>query len=72
MDQKEQGELGVKDLELFNMALLAKWGWHFLNESRILWVRMVNSKCRARGGGSSGRIPGGRGGGVSLWWRDLF
>jgi len=33
---KLQGGLGVKDLSIFNLALLAKWQWRFLNDHNSL------------------------------------
>jgi len=35
------GGLGVKDLRLFNEALLEKWLWRFLNEKGNLWREVV-------------------------------
>ncbi|XP_019418409.1 PREDICTED: uncharacterized protein LOC109329191 [Lupinus angustifolius] len=68
---KEEGGLGVKNLGLFNLALLGKWRWHMLSSSESLWVKVLRSiygvEAVVRGGlvdvecfkkGSS-------------WWRDL-
>jgi hypothetical protein len=38
---KDQGGLGILDLEIMNIALLSKWLWNFFNEDgiwqKILW-----------------------------------
>ncbi|XP_019447203.1 PREDICTED: uncharacterized protein LOC109350421 [Lupinus angustifolius] len=62
---------GVKNLGLFNLALLGKWRWRMLSSSESLWVKVLRSiygvEAVVRGGlvdvecfkkGSS-------------WWRDL-
>lgn len=41
---KEEGGLGVKDLALFNKALLGKWLWRLRNEPKSLWCRVVLAK----------------------------
>jgi hypothetical protein len=38
---KEQGCLGVKNLELFNMALLRKWKWRFLSDEEAVWADLL-------------------------------
>ena len=38
------GGLGVRDLRLFNEALLGKWLWRFLNEKDNLWRKVVAIK----------------------------
>lgn len=32
---------GVKNLELFNMSLLAKWRWRFLNDPDAIWAELL-------------------------------
>lgn len=41
---REQGELGVKNIKLFNRALLGKWRWRLLREERLLWSLVLKSK----------------------------
>ncbi|MCI07485.1 LINE-1 reverse transcriptase like, partial [Trifolium medium] len=38
---KEQGGLGVKNLELFNLALLSKWKWRFLADGDAVWADLL-------------------------------
>lgn len=42
--KKENGGLGVKNLGIQNLALLAKWWGRFGNERESLWVKVIKSK----------------------------
>lgn len=64
---KSEGGLGIRDIGMFNSALVGKWVWKFLEKKESLWVQVVESRY-----GSFGREV--RGGGLaraSIWWRDL-
>lgn len=41
---KELGGLGVKNLGLFNVALLLKWAWRILDRCDGLWSQVLASK----------------------------
>lgn len=38
---KEDGEMGFKDLRIFNFALLAKMAWRMIQEPEALWMRLL-------------------------------
>lgn len=54
---KEEGGLGVKNLEWFNLSFLAKWRWRLLKEEKRLWRDVVVSRYGNNEGGLS----------LSLW-----
>jgi len=39
--QKRNGGLGIKDLRLMNISLLAKWRWRWLDGEKVLWKKVV-------------------------------
>ena len=44
------GGLGLRNLRVFNRALLGKWLWHFGNEENAFWRLLISAKY----GSSSG------------------
>ena len=40
---KEEGGLGVGNIEDYNKAMLAKWIWRFKTEEGSLWARIIDS-----------------------------
>jgi hypothetical protein len=69
---RNKGGFGVRDVNMVNLSLLAKWKWHLLQEEQPLWKRVLIDKY---GDHVSGLAPGE---GVrwprftSLWWRNLM
>lgn len=49
---KNRGGLGVRDLSMFNKALLGKWMRRLLMEKNSLWFKVVESRYGVCGGGS--------------------
>lgn len=41
---KNQGGMGFRDLESFNLAMLAKQGWHFLQHPDSIASRIFKAK----------------------------
>ncbi|XP_058764573.1 uncharacterized mitochondrial protein AtMg00310-like [Vicia villosa] len=69
---KEQGGLGVKDIEVMNMALLNKWKWRILKESDKPWVNILNSRydnIKVKVLEGDAFVLSSR---YSIWWRDLI
>lgn len=38
---KLTGGIGIGNLRHHNLALLAKWIWHFLHEKDVLWCQLI-------------------------------
>uniref|UniRef100_A0A2N9FL13 Reverse transcriptase zinc-binding domain-containing protein n=1 Tax=Fagus sylvatica TaxID=28930 RepID=A0A2N9FL13_FAGSY len=47
----QHGGLGIRNLSIFNKALLGKWLWRYGAEHEALWRRVVDSKYGSRWGG---------------------
>ncbi|KAL8557753.1 hypothetical protein ACS0TY_005021 [Phlomoides rotata] len=76
---KKLGGLGIRNLVQFNVSLLSKWIWRFLNEPNRLWARIIKSRHGGLGMvfESTTYREGARRRGVrsahntSGWWRDI-
>lgn len=65
---KDKGGLGVKNLELFNLSLLAKWRWRILTGTADVWLCLL----KARYGDLRQRMARAHvDQRASIWWRDL-
>ncbi|PNY11621.1 cysteine-rich receptor-like protein kinase, partial [Trifolium pratense] len=68
---KEKGGLGVKNIEMFNSALLCKWKWRCLNDKDAIWHALL----MYRYGPLSIKLLSWdavvTGSKDSLWWRDV-
>jgi hypothetical protein len=68
---KSKGGLGVRDVRIINISLLAKWRWRLLVNDDALWKEVI--KCKY-GEVAVGRVIIGeecRPWYASLWWRDV-
>jgi hypothetical protein len=68
---KKDGGLGIKDLRLVNMSLLAKWRWRLLLGEEEVWKSVVKAKYGNRAIGKAELDVNTFGNGCSHWWRDL-
>jgi hypothetical protein len=68
---KKDVGLGVRDLRLVNISLLAKWRWKLLTRDRALWKDVVIAKYGSDmvGVGNLGLSQIHRD--ASTWWRDI-
>ncbi|XP_058764653.1 uncharacterized protein LOC131638121 [Vicia villosa] len=69
---REEGGLGVKNMEIMNVALLSKWKWRILTDKDAVWrdlleVRYGNIKLKVLVGDSLVVQKK-----DSIWWRDLI
>lgn len=57
----------MRDIRLFNLALVGKRIWRILEEKESLWVKVIESKYGSLGK----RGVGGESAWASIWWRDI-
>ena len=67
MQIKHEGGIGIKDIHLFNKALLAKWKWRLGTDEQGLWKDILQSKY----GSWRGLRGNNRKHYTSKWWKDL-
>lgn len=68
---KDNGGLGVRDVNVVNLSLLAKWRWRMLQKGGSMWKDVLREKYGEDVGASL--LPGGY---VcptyaSRWWKDV-
>ncbi|MCI05237.1 ribonuclease H protein, partial [Trifolium medium] len=68
---KNEAGLGLRDLRLVNISLLAKWRWKLLSHDQEVWKSIVTAKYGwdIIGKRELGNLDVPRT--ASLWWRDL-
>ncbi|XP_058784562.1 uncharacterized protein LOC131659376 [Vicia villosa] len=69
---REEGGLGVRNVEIMNAALISKWKWRILTEKEAVWCNVLkarydNVKLKVLIGDIS---VGGKH--DSIWWRDVL
>ncbi|MCH96738.1 RNA-directed DNA polymerase (Reverse transcriptase), partial [Trifolium medium] len=68
---KRKGGLGVRDVRMINISLLAKWRWRLLNNDEAVWKEVIRSKY---GDLALGKVVLGEEcipRSASLWWKDI-
>jgi len=69
--EKENGGVGVKDIRVMNISLLAKWRWRLLDGEKALWksvlVKKYGENVESVLQGSNMVWPRHS----SLWWKDV-
>jgi hypothetical protein len=68
---KKEGGLGVRDLRLVNLSLLAKWRWRVLLEEEELWKNVIIAKYGLRAVGNVRLDDAMFGNLCSSWWRNV-
>lgn len=65
----KDGGFGVKDMGVFNRALLGKWVWRFLQDKDRLWARVVKSRSGDLTWSRGGERGQGRRQRKTGWWK---
>jgi hypothetical protein len=68
---KSKGGLGIKNLELFNLALLSKWKWRMLLDDEALWSDFLRYRYGHLPSRVLGSISYTQGSKESIWWKDI-
>src|ERR1044072_3669746 len=67
---KAVGGLGLRDWGLCNKALLGKWRWRLMQDSRSLWSRVIRAKYLIPWEVGNERISNAVK--PSAWWQDIM
>ncbi|MCH84701.1 putative ribonuclease H protein [Trifolium medium] len=68
---KKDGGLGIRDIRLVNLSLLAKWRWKLFLEEEEVWRNVLEAKYGEGVLGNACIEPAVYGNGCSPWWNDL-
>jgi hypothetical protein len=68
---KNKGGLGVRDIRVVNISLLAKWRWRLLHDDHTVWKAVIKSKYGDRVVGRTVLGDEYKPWFSSLWWRDI-
>ncbi|CAJ2651715.1 unnamed protein product [Trifolium pratense] len=69
---KEEGGLRVKNLELFNLALLCKWKWRLLHNDDAIWFDLLRHRYKSFPSFLLGDHETVSYANSSIWWRDVI
>ena len=64
---KEEGGLGLREIQKFNHALLAKWRWRCISQEEGRWKELLDSKYGLEPGSVHTLVKL-----QSWWWKDLY
>ncbi|KAI5439123.1 hypothetical protein KIW84_024770 [Lathyrus oleraceus] len=67
----EEGGLGVKNVEWFNLSLMSKWGWRFLNDKHAIWFKLLQFRYDSGLQSLCDVVSKPALSNYSLWWRDI-
>jgi hypothetical protein len=65
---KEEGGLGFRDFQMFNMAMVAKQGWNLINKPNSLVARILKARYFPR----SSLLDSNLGNNPSFTWRSIW
>jgi hypothetical protein len=68
---KKKGGLGVRDIRVVNISLLAKWRWRLLFEDHTVWKEVLRSKYGGSVVGKPNLGDKSKPWFSSLWWKDI-
>ncbi|WJX31200.1 hypothetical protein P8452_19654 [Trifolium repens] len=68
---KKKGGLGVRDVRVVNISLLAKWRWRLLSDDNTIWKEVIKAKYGEGVIGKTLLEDEFRPRNSSLWWKDV-
>jgi hypothetical protein len=68
---KMEGGLGIQDLRIVNLSLLAKWRWNLLVEGEEIWKNVIIARSGEQSLGNTRLVAPSGGSLCSAWWKDL-
>jgi hypothetical protein len=68
---KNKGGLGVRDVRLVNISLLAKWRWKLLDNTQAVWKDVIKGKYGVNAVGKVELGDDSKPWYSSLWWKDI-
>jgi hypothetical protein len=68
---KNKGGLGVRDVRLVNISLLAKWRWKLLDNTQAVWKEVIKGKYGVNAVGKVDLGEDCKPWYSSLWWKDI-
>ncbi|MCH80347.1 ribonuclease H protein [Trifolium medium] len=68
---KEEGGLGIRNLRVVNLSLLAKWRWRLLSEEDEVWKKVIFARYGEGALGNANLDFMVHGNSSSTWWGDL-